>query len=567
MNSGKGVIVDSGTTDTYLSSKLGAPFKSAFKEITGKTYTNTHWTLTEQEMLQLPTVIIQLRSKQTLNPDDAEGLRKNSGNGYDMGSEDDILVAMPPSHYMEYNANTKQYTPRLYFTESSGGVLGANFMQGHDVLFDWQENVVGFARSDCDYSSIPIDEIVKNPNSDCEFLADGDFVKEKCSAETTCENDDGSFRNISTGTELWGRVVRKSASGTGKTCPDVAAEEAAAKDGILFENCDDSECFEARPCSCACRGGGLVNKTLSYCNDKTAPEPGIDDTPNDLCEDLWGSCHISEDEGLLCQQVKIESVYNAKDKNCYQVGSSTRDCSKGSCASSTPRVPYRAQVIIGISKATWGSSNSNDHVEQFFEVAMATALDGAGALKDWTGVAAGDIHIVMVDEWKNVDNADGELLGTKVIVEVGIPNTEYDPKVSWDSVCDIQVSKAAEGAEEVKVKASDSTFADELLVQLKKFMVPSGSEDIFENIDDVKVVEAWTQRMDHCASGGNGGGGVFPPDDTEGGGGGSGTIVFSFFVTFSAVAAFVWHRRKGSDPRGKGYNVQVNEDEDGVEMA
>ena len=70
-----------------------------------------------------------------------------------------------------------------------------------------------------------------------------------------------------------------------------------------------------------------------------------------------------------------------------------------------------------------------------------------------------------------------------------------------------------------------------------------------------------------CRGGGNGGGGVFPPDDTEGGGGGSGTIVFSFFVTFSAVAAFVWHRRKGSDPRGKGYNVQVNEDEDGVEMA
>ena len=505
MNSGKGVIVDSGTTDTYLSSRLGAAFKATFKEMTGRTYTNTHWSLSEEAMLQLPTVVVQLRSKQSLNPDDAEGLVKNSGNGYEMGSQDDILVAMPPSHYMEYNANTKEYTPRLYFTESSGGVLGANFMQGHDVLFDWQENVLGFARSDCDYSSIPIDKVDENPNSDCEFLPDGDYVKEKCSALTVCENVDGSFKDISTGTELWGRVKRKDASGTGKTCPDVAAEEAAT--GVVFDNCNDSECFEARPCSCACQGGSLDNATLSYCNDKAAPAPDIDDTLGDLCEDLWGTCHVSEDEDVPCQQVKIESVYNAKDKNCYQVGSSTRSCNKGSCASVTSIVPYRMQVIITISKATWKVSNSNDFLEQFFENAMAIALGGAGAIGDWGGTSAGDIQIVMVDEWKNVDNADGEVLGTKVIVEVGIPNTEYNPEESWESVCSVQVSKVAEGAEEIKTKAKDLAFSNELFTQLKKFTAPSGSENIFENIEGVKVVESWTQLMDHCASGGNGGGG------------------------------------------------------------
>lgn len=126
---------------------------------------------------------------------------------------------------MEYNAKTKKYTPRLYFTEGSGGVLGANFMQGHDVLFDWQEHVIGFARSDCDYASIPTDSIGENPNSDCEFLLDGDFVQEKCSAVTSCDSNAQTPLEIATGTELWGRVVKKQPKGSGKACIDVAKEQ------------------------------------------------------------------------------------------------------------------------------------------------------------------------------------------------------------------------------------------------------------------------------------------------------------------------------------------------------
>ena len=35
------VIVDSGTTDTYFSRKLGTVFKKAFKEMTGEEYTHS----------------------------------------------------------------------------------------------------------------------------------------------------------------------------------------------------------------------------------------------------------------------------------------------------------------------------------------------------------------------------------------------------------------------------------------------------------------------------------------------------------------------------------------------
>ena len=43
---------------------------------------------------------------------------------------------------------------RLFFTESRGGVIGANAMQGHNVLFDWQHGRIGFAQSLCSYDLI-----------------------------------------------------------------------------------------------------------------------------------------------------------------------------------------------------------------------------------------------------------------------------------------------------------------------------------------------------------------------------------------------------------------------------
>ena len=511
-------------------------------------------------MLGLPTVILQLRSKAALNADNSDGLVKNSGSSF-TGSGDDILVAMPPSHYMEYNAKSKLYTPRIYFTESSGGVLGANFMQGHDVLFDWQEGIVGFARSDCDYESLPL-EIGEDSNMDCIFLRGGDFVKKECSALSTCNNNTQT-EMVATGHEVWGRVVGTDAKGTGMSCSEVAKDEAGP--GVDFDSCNGVECFEVRPCSCTCQGGD--ESTPSACKDKTAPLPSIDDTPVDLCEDLWGSCQIlTENRG--CQQVRIESTYNPKDKNCYQVGNSTRACNKGACASSPRRVPYRNQAIIGISQSNWATMNSSNFVEQFFEEAMASALEG-------TGVGAGDIQIVMVDEWKTVDNVDGTILGTKVIVEVGIPNLEYNSEIVWSTVCDVQTSKVSVKAEEVKVKLQDLTFTKVLLVELKMFAFPPSWErgDPFENVESVKLIEAWAQKLEYCGNGGNGGNGEeggksgVVPDPRNKETGGSAGIVLSFLLAFSAVGAFIWHKNKKKDLRGK-YEVQVNEEEsdDAIEM-
>jgi hypothetical protein len=69
----------------------------------------------------------------------------------DPSSPTDLLIAIPATNYMEFSPRTKQYSSRVYFTETSGGVLGSNTMQGHNVVFDWENGRIGFAESSCTY--------------------------------------------------------------------------------------------------------------------------------------------------------------------------------------------------------------------------------------------------------------------------------------------------------------------------------------------------------------------------------------------------------------------------------
>ena len=112
--------MDSGTTDTYLQSSVRTAFVTAWKDMTGKEYKHSSMSYTEEEILKLPTVLIQLRSDASLNSPSADGLVSTS-NIPDAQNPSDLVIAMPASHYMEYNAKTKKYVPRLYFTEGSGG--------------------------------------------------------------------------------------------------------------------------------------------------------------------------------------------------------------------------------------------------------------------------------------------------------------------------------------------------------------------------------------------------------------------------------------------------------------
>jgi hypothetical protein len=153
MNTG-GVIVDSGTTDTYWNQGIAAKFKAFFKDLTGKDYSDNAVFLTKEQMAALPTIIFQLESSADSNegsdPDSTVGL----AGSIDPDHPYDILIAFPPSHYMEYDIDTDKYTARFYISEKGGSVLGANAMMGHDVLFDIDNDRIGWAESDCDYTTL-----------------------------------------------------------------------------------------------------------------------------------------------------------------------------------------------------------------------------------------------------------------------------------------------------------------------------------------------------------------------------------------------------------------------------
>lgn len=148
------ILIDSGTTLTYLSKEFEVGFNAAWKEITGNDYTNDKIQLNKNMVSQLPTVLIQLvgtdAQKKQCQSGDVNGLACT----IDPENGQDVVVKVPPSHYMfYYGGNT--YSAELHFESQyqSGGIIGGNSMQGHDVFFDNKNKLIGFAESSCDYGS------------------------------------------------------------------------------------------------------------------------------------------------------------------------------------------------------------------------------------------------------------------------------------------------------------------------------------------------------------------------------------------------------------------------------
>jgi len=168
-NKNRGVIIDSGTTDSYLPSGLKVAFEDAWKEALGGAgaigYNNNPRVMTPEEVKSMPTIMFVLKGDQAsnaMNDNNAVGMASfhehifTSKNNPDNSiSKSDIVVAVPPAHYMEESHKEPgKYTARIYFTERHGAqsIMGSNFLMGHEVLFDNGWGRIGFAESHCNYS-------------------------------------------------------------------------------------------------------------------------------------------------------------------------------------------------------------------------------------------------------------------------------------------------------------------------------------------------------------------------------------------------------------------------------
>lgn len=140
LNSGKGAILDSGTTDTYLPSFIKKAYIHAMATASGgvsdvNDKNQAHrYTLNQFQMLPEITFLFANNAK----------------------------IVMLPKHYMEgvplddtTSNNVKPWqggkllTNRIYSDEKVGTVLGANAMFGYDILFDAQGRQVGIAKANC----------------------------------------------------------------------------------------------------------------------------------------------------------------------------------------------------------------------------------------------------------------------------------------------------------------------------------------------------------------------------------------------------------------------------------
>ena len=120
LNSGS-VIVDSGTTDTYMTRNLRQPFQKAFQKVVGFEYNSGGMKLTEEQVYKLPTIIIQLKGHEEANEALMEDKdEEKRGSGYVIGLAGridkkfptDILIAIPPAHYIEFDTDHDKYVGR-----------------------------------------------------------------------------------------------------------------------------------------------------------------------------------------------------------------------------------------------------------------------------------------------------------------------------------------------------------------------------------------------------------------------------------------------------------------------
>ncbi len=117
----------------------------------------------EVDINSFPTILIQLKKSKTELDEDEEMYQDltmefddetyGKAGSLDESRPDDLIIEIPPYHYLSIERN--KYQERFHLNDEDGfGILGANSMFGYDILFDMDNNRIGFAKSDCDHSKL-----------------------------------------------------------------------------------------------------------------------------------------------------------------------------------------------------------------------------------------------------------------------------------------------------------------------------------------------------------------------------------------------------------------------------
>ena len=508
-NSGKGVIVDSGTTDTYLNQQVAREFNKAWKKITGVSYSNMPISLTSEQLNRLPTILIQCQAFAGADDPSIEDYDSISGytGSLDPSSPNDLLLAIPATSYMDFSPITGRYMSRLYFTESAGSVLGSNAMQGHNVVFDWENGRVGFAESSCTYDKKYAPEAAHDYAYAGDCVVSDPIITRPCLDSVDKDLCRNNLTNIALlGTERWTSIVENPGFAPGNedavTCNQAAAtmSHSDPRDHPVVSCPGEGVCEEERPCQLTCAELARAMQITPLPDDRRSQYQ--------CGHNSWGACDIN------CKQVRIESRAFS-DGNCHELHRETRNCHIHACAESDScRVPYAVHTVVGIRGVLL--SKWTDESQEIFSIALVAAA------KNITGTILfeeGDINILTALPWYDDDNdmerkekqQDTEVTGFRIVAEIAVFNegshdlssfgdaTQLQEQSSMNSNCDPDtLYSTAKLALQIKQTLRDEDFMAQFVEKMKQMLVPDIDtmfnallRDEFNPYDD-SLVLAWT---------------------------------------------------------------------------
>lgn len=170
-NSGKGTILDSGTTDTYLPIIVGNAFEMIWAKHHHRSQRSSLSSSSELKTVQyyytidqfrdLPNITFVFRNNVTLivrprNYMDGNFTQLRASTSYGstamnnngtIGSETPFIQAQRTTR--ESASSSVLFERRLYTTEDVGAVLGISSMIGYTILFDQENQRIGIADSTC----------------------------------------------------------------------------------------------------------------------------------------------------------------------------------------------------------------------------------------------------------------------------------------------------------------------------------------------------------------------------------------------------------------------------------
>lgn len=147
-NAGKGAIIDSSSTSTFLPKAITDDFRAALIKYAGMDISQGPFSLppdvgAEKFRKSLPSFVFSLQSA---DPSSAS-------------LSSPVEVVIPPCRYLE-SVDTDKYQLNIYATEDEGMILGANFITGYNVIFDSENSRIGFAASECNYEALHKSHII-----------------------------------------------------------------------------------------------------------------------------------------------------------------------------------------------------------------------------------------------------------------------------------------------------------------------------------------------------------------------------------------------------------------------